>query len=105
MKIDEISYKGYTIEIWYSKELKNFYTTSAVGGTVSNGTVKDAIKTAESIIKQFLETKINSYAELASMITESLVWISDSDCYADEQVIKDLVESYIKSNSINLKKN
>lgn len=97
MKIDETKYKGYTIEVYYEKESKTFYGTSAIAASTSHENVKKAFKAVKKLIDDFLSTKISNYVELAMMITETLIWTSDSDCYADEQVIESLVESYMKT--------
>lgn len=96
MVIDKLKYNEFVIEVFYSKENQNFYTTSEVGSTVGHESVKKAIKAAKKEVDNFYSININNYAELASAITESLVWISQTDCYADETVIKHLVESLIK---------
>ena len=96
MVIDKLKYNEFVIEVFYSKETKNFYTTSEVGSTVGHESVKKAIKAAKKEVDNFLKISINNYAELASAITETLNWTSQTDCYADETVIKHLVESLIK---------
>ena len=105
MKIDEFVYKGYKVEITYSKQVKMFYTKSIIGFTSNHKNIDNAIKEHEKLIDNFINININSYEELAKKIIESIVFTDfKEECYIEESILQHLVESFIKNKSINLKK-
>ena len=105
MKIDEFLYKGYKVEITYSKKVKMFYTKSIIGFTSNHKNIDNAIKEHKILIDNFININITSYQELAEKIVESLVFTDfKEECYIEENILKHLVESFIKNKSINLKK-
>ena len=65
---------------------------------ISNGypTMDRAITDIESKIDEFLVITPKTYAKLAEAISNSLVWTGYEDCYADEFIIKTLVENFLK---------
>jgi hypothetical protein len=99
MLIDKTTYKGIEIESHYYKGSKSFYATSKVGTSIGieYNNPQDAVKNVETIIDEFLKLAPKTYAELADAITESLVWTGYEDCHADEEIIKQLVSSFIKT--------
>ena len=57
------------------------------------------------LIDNFININIISYQELAKKIIESIVFTDfKEECYIEENILKHLVESFIRNNSINLKK-
>lgn len=76
----------------YKEELKNF-----CGGFK---TPLEAIDDVKLKIDEFLNQSPKTYTELAEMITNSLVWTGYEECHADEQIIKQLVSSFIKTQKL-----
>lgn len=109
MKIDEETYKGFVIESHYNEESKFFYATSTIANSANSYykelknhcrgflTPKEAVDNVKLKIDAFLEIAPKTYAELATAITESLVWTGYEHCYADEFIIQKLVERFIKT--------
>jgi hypothetical protein len=60
-------------------------------------TPQEAIKNVKLKIDAFLKITPKTYKELAKAITNSLVWTGYEDCHADEEIIKQLVSSFIKT--------
>lgn len=100
-------YKNIEIQVHFNKESKKFYATSSIGFNSSNtsgenscmgyNTPVEAVKDVKDKILVFLETSPKTYKELAEEITKTLIWTGYEDCYADEDVIKILVENFLKT--------
>ena len=71
--------------------------------TMGYPTMDRAIKDIEGKIDNFLSLTPKTYEELAEAITNSLVWSGYEDCYADEFIIKTLVENFLKVKNLNNK--
>ena len=104
-----INYKGIEFELYINEYNKEFYFDTSCKGIPSKGnskhanggwdTPKEAIKDMEEGIDNFLSFAPNTYQELADAITDSLVWTGYEECYADENIVKILVENFIKASS------
>jgi hypothetical protein len=108
--LKKINYKGVNYELYTHEINDEFYFATSCDGISTKGnpshinkgwsTPAEAIKDMEESIDAFLIFTPKTYRELASAITSSLVWTSYEDCYADEFIIKKLVENFneIKQN-------
>lgn len=109
MIIDKEIYNGYVIEYHYNTETKFFYATSKIANSYKKydtklnnfcggyKTPEEAVNDVRVKIDEFLKTAPKTYLELASAITDSLVWTGHEDCHADVDIIKHLVSSFIKT--------
>lgn len=105
MKIDELNYKGYNIEIKYVKAVKMFYAKSVIGFTSEHKNVDDAINEKKKLIDGFISIEIKDYNKLTEELTKS-IYLHDYEEYTlDVDMVKHLVEAFIKSKSIDLKQN
>lgn len=104
--LKKIIYKGVEFEL-YTHEINNeFYFGTSCNGISSKGNPlhvnrgytqsTEAIKDMKESIDLFLSNTPKTYKELADAITSSLVWTGYEDCYADEFIIKTLVENFLK---------
>ena len=109
MTIDKETYNGIVIESHYNKETKFFYATSKIANSSNKFDTKlgnicmgfptpiEAINNVKEKIDNFFKIAPKTYKELADAITGSLIWTGYEDCYADEEIIKQLVSSFIKT--------
>jgi len=109
VQIDNEIYKNIEIKVYYNKETKCFSAYSKLGnshnkfdsklGNFGHGytTPSKAIEDCKLKIDNFLKKSPKTYKELAEEITESLTWVDNNDCYADEEIIETLVESFIET--------
>ncbi len=109
MIIDKEIYSGFVIEYHYNTDTKLFYATSKIANSnkkydekLKNKCggfkhIEEAVDDVKAKMDVFLKTTPKTYSELASAISDSLVWTSHEDCYADEEIIKQLVSSFIKT--------
>jgi hypothetical protein len=104
--LKKIIYKGIEFEL-YTNEMNNeFYFGTSCNGISSKGnathinrgwqTSSEAIKDMEEGIDTFLSYTPKNYKELADAISTSLIWTGYEDCYADESIIRILVENFLK---------
>lgn len=99
-------YKGVEFELYTHEMHDEFYFGTSCNGISSKGNPLHvnrgwnnsvaAIKDMEEGIDLFLSNTPKTYKELADAITSSLVWTGYEDCYADEFIIKTLVENFLK---------
>ena len=104
-----IAYKGIEFELYTHEHNGEFYFQTNCDGIFSKGnpkhinrgwdTAKEAIKDMEDGIDDFLSNAPKTYKELADAITGSLVWTGYEDCYADEGIVKILLQNFIKASS------
>lgn len=98
MNIDKEIYNGIEIQSHYNKDNKDFYATSKIANSVNKSYENplEAVEDVKLMIDEFLKQTPKTYSELTSMITDSLVWTGYEDCHADEEIIRQLVSSFIK---------
>ena len=110
--LKKIIYKGVEFELYTHEIYDEFYFSTSCDGISCKGnplhinrgwnTPAEAIKDREESIDTFLSITPKTYKELANFITESLVWTGYEDCYADEFIVRTLVENFnkLKTNKI-----
>jgi len=104
--LKKINYNGVDYELYTMEIGDGFYFSTKCPGINAVGNVQhisglwttseEAIKDREKSIDDFLAIVPKNYKELANWITDSLVWTGHEDCYADESIVKTLVENFIK---------
>lgn len=99
MKIDEIQYKGYNIEIKYVKAAKTFYASSMIGLTSDHKNIDDAVEEQKKLIDSFLSIDIDSYNKLTEELTKSIYYDDYEEYMLDVDIVKHLVDSFIKNNN------
>ena len=107
--LKKINYKGIEFELYIHEHNNKFYFQTSCDGISSKGnpkhinrgwyTPKEAIKDMEDGIDFFLSVTPKTYKELTDAITSSLVWTGYEDCHADENIVKILVENFVKASS------
>lgn len=108
MKIDIEFYKNFEIKVHYNEKTKFFFATSKIANShniyqshLKNAchgfeSPKEAVDDVKIRIDKFLETAPKDYQELADAITHSLKWVTETSCYVDPVILKQLVEAFTK---------
>jgi len=108
MKIKEEIYKGIKIEVFYNEEDDTFHASSLFetandkfdenrkNFSLGFQTPLKAVENTKIKIDEFFKTTPKNYAELAKELTNYLTWDGYEDCHLEEDVVKILVENFIK---------
>lgn len=100
MKLKTGKYKNIEVQFYVDEE--GLFSAIALGTTHSKGIGFKTLAEAEISIKQeidkFLETTPKTYEELADAVTENLNWTCYEQCHCEPDILKTLVENFIKYN-------
>lgn len=100
MKLKEIEYKGFTIEVFYGDHMSNYFYCKA--GHLSskhnkhhiNGgweTIDKAVTTTKEVIDDYLAIEINSTESFRNVIINSLEYDEEFSATLDVDVLQNLL--------------